>query len=51
MPAPKFLASLPKPLLFGLYGALGGFVGATFVAEPIYSVMLEQFRERCSATV
>ena len=39
MPAPKFLAGLPKPLLFGLYGALGGFVGALFVAEPLYSVL------------
>jgi len=40
MPAPKFLAGLPKPALFGLYGALGGFVGAAFVAEPIYSVLI-----------
>ena len=28
MPAPKFLSGLPKPVLFGLYGAIGGLVGA-----------------------
>ena len=28
MPAPKFLSGLPKPVLFGLYGAIGGLIGA-----------------------
>lgn len=38
MPAPKFLAGLPKPLLFGLYGAVGGFVGALVIAEPLHQI-------------
>ena len=29
MPAPKLLSGLPKPVLFGLYGAIGGLLGAT----------------------
>ncbi len=40
MPAPKFLSSLPKPALFGLYGGCGGFAGALFIAEPIYASLL-----------
>ena len=40
MPAPKILAGLPKPLLFGLYGAVGGFTGALLVAEPLILLML-----------
>jgi hypothetical protein len=39
MPAPKFLAGLPKPLLFGLYGAAGGFVGAFVFGTPFYLLM------------
>jgi hypothetical protein len=39
MPAPKFLAVLPKPLLFALYGALGGLLGALVFAEPLYRVL------------
>ena len=35
MPAPGFLSSLPKPVLFGLYGAVGGLVGAVAIAEPL----------------
>jgi hypothetical protein len=36
MPAPKVLAGLPKPLLFGLYGAVGGLVGALVFGELIW---------------
>ena len=39
MPAPKFLAGLPKPLLFALYGAVGGLLGALVFAEPLYRVL------------
>ena len=40
MPAPKFLSGLPKPVLFGLYGAAGGFAGALVLAEPLYQFVL-----------
>jgi len=36
MPAPKLLAGLPKPVLFGLYGAIGGLLGALVFGEPLY---------------
>ena len=36
MPAPKMLAGLPKPVLFGLYGAVGGLIGALFFGELIW---------------
>jgi hypothetical protein len=36
MPAPKLLAALPKPVLFGLYGAVGGLLGALVFGEPLY---------------
>jgi hypothetical protein len=36
MPAPKFLAGLPKPVLFGLYGAVAGLLGALAFGEPLY---------------
>lgn len=39
MPAPKFLSRLPKPILFGLYGAVGGFAGALVLAEPLYQLI------------
>ena len=39
MPAPKFLAGLPKPLLFALYGAVGGLLGALVFAEPLYRAL------------
>ena len=39
MPAPKMLAVLPKPLLFGLYGAIGGLLGALVFAEPLYHLL------------
>ena len=39
MPAPKFLAGLPKPVLFGLYGAVGGLLGALVFGEPLYQVL------------
>ena len=35
MPAPKMLSGLPKPALFGLYGAAGGLIGALFFGEII----------------
>lgn len=35
MPAPKFLSGLPKPVLFGLYGAAGGLIGALVFGELI----------------
>ncbi|AWM41236.1 hypothetical protein GobsT_01470 [Gemmata obscuriglobus] len=35
MPAPKMLSGLPKPVLFGLYGAVGGLLGALLFGELI----------------
>ncbi|HEY1187058.1 MAG TPA: vWA domain-containing protein, partial [Gemmata sp.] len=35
MPAPKMLSGLPKPVLFGLYGAIGGLLGALVFGELI----------------
>ena len=39
MPAPKFLSGLPKPVLFGLYGAAGGLLGALVFGEPLYRLL------------
>src|SRR5262249_28708143 len=39
MPAPKFLSGLPKPVLFGVYGAVGGLLGALVFGEPLYRVL------------
>jgi von Willebrand factor type A domain len=39
MPAPKMLAALPKPLLFGLYGALGGLIGALAFGELLWFLL------------
>ncbi|MBA4064716.1 MAG: hypothetical protein C0501_13575 [Isosphaera sp.] len=39
MPAPKALSGLPKPLLFGLYGAAGGLVGALVFGELLYRLL------------
>jgi hypothetical protein len=39
MPAPKMLAGLPKPVLFGLYGAIGGLLGALAFGELIWWVL------------
>lgn len=39
MPAPKLLAGLPKPVLFGLYGAIGGLLGALVFGEPLYFML------------
>ena len=39
MPAPTLLAGLPKPALFGLYGALGGLIGALAFAEPLWQAV------------
>src|SRR5438128_10711920 len=39
MPAPKFLAGLPKPVLFGLYGAVGGLLGALVFGEPLWRLL------------
>src|SRR5262245_62616918 len=39
MPAPKFLSVLPKPILFGLYGALGGLIGAVFFGELAWQIL------------
>lgn len=36
MPAPKMLAGLPKPVLFGLYGAVGGLLGALAFGELVW---------------
>ncbi|MBY0455744.1 MAG: VWA domain-containing protein, partial [Gemmataceae bacterium] len=35
MPAPKVLSGLPKPVLFGLYGAAGGLLGALLFGELV----------------
>ena len=39
MPAPKMLAGLPKPVLFGLYGAIGGLLGALAIGEPVWRLL------------
>jgi hypothetical protein len=39
MPAPAALAGLPKPILFGLYGALGGLLGAVLLGEPAWQLL------------
>src|SRR5262245_24193651 len=39
MPAPSFLKGLPKPLLFALYGALGGLLGAVLLGEPLWRLL------------
>jgi Mg-chelatase subunit ChlD len=39
MPAPKLLAALPKPVLFGLYGAAGGLLGALVFGELLYRIL------------
>ncbi len=39
MPAPRLLSALPKPLLFALYGAVGGLLGALVFAEPLYHLL------------
>jgi len=39
MPAPSFLKGLPKPALFGLYGAVGGLLGALVFAEILYRIL------------
>jgi Mg-chelatase subunit ChlD len=39
MPAPKLLAALPKPVLFGLYGAAGGLLGALIFGELLYRLL------------
>src|SRR5262245_48376663 len=39
MPAPRFLSGLPKPVLFGLYGAVGGLLGALVFGELLYFLL------------
>jgi len=39
MPAPKALSMLPKPILFGLYGAVGGLLGALVFGEILWWVL------------
>jgi Mg-chelatase subunit ChlD len=39
MPAPQILAFLPKPILFGLYGAIGGLLGALVFGEPAWQIL------------
>lgn len=39
MPAPSLLRGLPKPILFGLYGAIGGLLGALLFAEPVWQLL------------
>jgi Mg-chelatase subunit ChlD len=39
MPAPSFLGGLPKPILFGLYGAVGGLLGAILLGEPAWQLL------------
>ncbi len=39
MPAPKLLAGLPKPVLFALYGALGGLLGALALGEAAWAAL------------
>ncbi|MBM3982494.1 MAG: VWA domain-containing protein [Planctomycetes bacterium] len=42
MPAPKMLAGLPKPVLFGLYGAVGGLLGALAFGELVWWALAPQ---------
>ena len=39
MPAPKLLSGLPKPVLFGLYGAVGGLLGALAFGELVWFLL------------
>lgn len=39
MPAPHALAALPKPVLFALYGAVGGLLGAVLLGEPAWYLL------------
>ena len=39
MPAPKMLSGLPKPVLFGLYGAVGGLLGALAFGELVWFLL------------
>jgi hypothetical protein len=39
MPAPSFLSKLPKPVLFGLYGAVGGLLGALAFGELAWHLL------------
>src|SRR5581483_4765409 len=39
MPAPSALKGLPKPLLFGLYGAAAGLIGAVLLGEPAWQLL------------
>ena len=39
MPAPKVLSFLPKPLLFALYGAVGGLLGALVFGELVWAIL------------
>src|SRR5688500_6146245 len=39
MPAPKMLSGLPKPVLFALYGAVGGLLGALVFGELIWYLL------------
>jgi hypothetical protein len=39
MPAPSFLAGLPKPILFGFYGAIGGLLGALLLGELAWQLL------------
>ena len=36
MPAPSFVTALPRPVLFGLYGMVGGLVGALLFGELVW---------------
>jgi hypothetical protein len=46
MPAPKMLAGLPKPVLFGLYGAVGGLLGALAFGELVWWALAPQVAAR-----
>jgi hypothetical protein len=39
MSASSVLHKIPKPILFGMYGALGGLIGALFFGEPAWAIL------------
>lgn len=35
----EFISNRPKPIVFGVYGALGGLLGALLLGEPVWAIL------------